>query len=124
MVHDLWDPNRGWKWGLFSDLLPEEIITNIASIEVHPSEDLEDQLICDGSRTGDFTIKSALSMIKPPMDVQVNQVWSRIWKLQAPQRIKFFLWLVAHERLMTNAHRVQRGLGLDPSCRYHSYPSR
>ncbi|KAK8986461.1 hypothetical protein V6N11_010017 [Hibiscus sabdariffa] len=34
--------------------------------------------------------------------------WKQIWGLKIPQRIRTFMWLVAHERLMTNAERVRR----------------
>ena len=27
-----------------------------------------------------------------------------------------FVWLVAHDRIMTNANRVKRGFARDPSC--------
>jgi len=71
-VRDLWDPNSGWKWEIFFDLIPKEVLKNIVSIEVHPDDDLEDQLIWDSSGTGDFSIKYAISMIKLTMVVQVN----------------------------------------------------
>ena len=40
-----------------------------------------------------------------------------IWRLKIPQRMRFFIWLVTHDCLMTNSHRVKRGLATDPNCR-------
>lgn len=70
---------------------------------------------------GGFTIKSAIKLIQNNTSTDSNHIWTGIWNLQAPQRLKFFLWLVVHERLMTNAHRVQRNLATDPSCRICSH---
>ena len=82
--------NRRWKWEILFDFLFEETLKTIASFEVQQSEQLEDQIIWDSLGHGDFSSKSTLSLIEPIVDIEENQVWSCIWKLQAPQRIKFF----------------------------------
>ena len=46
-----------------------------------------------------------------------DPVWKRIWKAPTPQKIRFFLWLVAQDRIMTNANRKSRNLTHDPSCK-------
>ncbi|MBA0809502.1 hypothetical protein Gohar_025151, partial [Gossypium harknessii] len=33
-----------------------------------------------------------------------------------PQRVRFFLWLALKQRLLTNAERARRGLGIDGVC--------
>ena len=38
-VSDCWDVNHGWKWELFSDLLPEEALKAIATCEVISRDD-------------------------------------------------------------------------------------
>ena len=116
-VQDAWDQNRGWKWELFSEFLSKDTFKTIAAVEVQQCDDSKDQIVWDSSRNRDFSIKSPILLIRPAGGIEKDQVWSCIWKLQAPQRIKFFLWLVAHERLMMNAHGVRRGLDSDPSCK-------
>lgn len=37
--------------------------------------------------------------------------WSMIWKLLVPERVRSFLWLVQHERLLTNLRKSRMGLG-------------
>jgi len=36
----------------------------------------------------------------------------------APQRIRFFLWLVGHDRIMKNSNRMRHNLTSDPSCKH------
>jgi len=31
-----------------------------------------------------------------------HDIWNRIWWLQVQERVKFFIWIVLRERLMTN----------------------
>ncbi|CAN1789669.1 Putative ribonuclease H protein At1g65750 [Linum perenne] len=48
-----------------------------------------------------------------------NGLFSKIWKWDGPYRIKLFLWLALHERLMTNVERVRRHLvdsSICPRC--------
>jgi len=41
---DFWNENNGWKWELFSDLLPEEAFKSIAACEVTKGDECEDEL--------------------------------------------------------------------------------
>ncbi|KAJ8423447.1 hypothetical protein Cgig2_008936 [Carnegiea gigantea] len=61
-VEDFWDPSRGWKWELFSVLLPNEVLKKIASFEVSPGTENEDLLVWDGSPNGKFTITHGVSI--------------------------------------------------------------
>ncbi|GKV38848.1 hypothetical protein SLEP1_g46711 [Rubroshorea leprosula] len=36
--------------------------------------------------------------------------WNKLWKLRAPPKSKTLLWLIAHERVLTNSAGVSRGL--------------
>ena len=39
-----------------------------------------------------------------------------MWKVRVPERVKFFLWLTFHGRLLTNAERYRRKLATSPLC--------
>jgi len=43
-VCDYWDENRGWKWELFSHLLPAPTLSSIASFELVNDAKYQDQL--------------------------------------------------------------------------------
>ncbi|CAN1147966.1 Putative ribonuclease H protein At1g65750, partial [Linum perenne] len=42
--------------------------------------------------------------------------WDKIWKWEGPFRVKSFLWLAIHGRLLTNSERVRRHLAASPAC--------
>ncbi|MBA0843192.1 hypothetical protein Goarm_000403, partial [Gossypium armourianum] len=49
--------------------------------------------------------------------------WKLSWKFKGPQRVRVFIWLSFKQRLLTNAERTKRGIGMGPACRIcgHEY---
>ncbi|CAL8099940.1 unnamed protein product, partial [Prunus armeniaca] len=39
-----------------------------------------------------------------------NWKWNFIWKLHVPPKVKTFLWVLCHKKLLTNAQRLMRKL--------------
>lgn len=39
--------------------------------------------------------------------LDMRAIWKLIWRWNGPQRIRSFLWIVDHNRLLTNEHRVR-----------------
>lgn len=48
--------------------------------------------------------------------------WGTVWKLQAPQRVKSFLWLVLRGSILTNAERYRRHMTEDAACSTRLHP--
>ncbi|XP_074318679.1 uncharacterized protein LOC141655501 [Silene latifolia] len=96
----------------------KEELQKIAAYTLSPEPYMEDTLHWNGTTHGQFSIKSALAIIRSHDDIPVNNftAWPLIWKLPVQQRIRFFIWLSAHDRVMTNYNRVRRGLSDDPIC--------
>jgi hypothetical protein len=44
-------------------------------------------------------------------------IWTMIWRLKGPERVRAFVWLVKHGRLLTNERKHRMGLGSD-RCDY------
>jgi hypothetical protein len=38
-------------------------------------------------------------------------MWKKIWKLQVPERVRSFIWLLKHGRLLTNYRKSKMGMG-------------
>ncbi|KAJ8442545.1 hypothetical protein Cgig2_026487 [Carnegiea gigantea] len=106
-----------WKWEPFAYLLLDNILKIISSFELMHGEEWEDHLVWDGASSSRFSIKFALTLIHEDILKVRDRVWQFIWKLKALQRLRFFLWLVAHDRLMTNTNRVSGGLADDSRCK-------
>ncbi|CAN1302662.1 Putative ribonuclease H protein At1g65750 [Linum perenne] len=45
-----------------------------------------------------------------------DNFWSRLWKWNGPNKIKHFLWLASHKRLLTNEERGRRHLTNQVNC--------
>lgn len=117
MVADYWDPHEGWKWSLINEYLPEEWPKRIASFEVTQNAKNDDQLVWDDHCNGGFTLRSAMKIIRGRDPEDTQPLWMLIWRSPLPQRMRFFLWLVGHDQLMTNHHRFTRGLANDSICK-------
>ncbi|KAI5395469.1 hypothetical protein KIW84_061876 [Lathyrus oleraceus] len=46
--------------------------------------------------------------------------WKIIWRLKVPEVIKTFVWLLKHDRLLTNQSKSQRGLGV-AACKLYGH---
>src|SRR4051812_24930634 len=42
---------------------------------------------------------------------QVGHIWKCIWKLQVPERVRCFIWILNHERFLTGYRRNLHGFG-------------
>ncbi|CAN1822388.1 Putative ribonuclease H protein At1g65750 [Linum perenne] len=76
----------------------------------------DDDWIWGCEKSGIFSIKSAYNLISSMEIGQDSEKWKSIWNWPGPNRIRFFLWLAAKERLLTNAARLRRGLTQDATC--------
>jgi len=116
LVCEYWAVGRGWKWELFSHLLPAATLQAIASFEIVNEDKYKDQLFWRGSSSGYFTLSSAIAICRNEDTLEPEQHWNRLWKTKAPQKMKVFAWLAFQDKLMTNLNRTRRGLTNDPFC--------
>ena len=63
LVCEFWDPGRGWRWAEFEPLLPPDIVQQIASYEL-TTDDVGDRAVWVADKSGKFTIKSAVSLLR------------------------------------------------------------
>ena len=59
------------------------------------------------TKNGDFTIRSYYHKIYGSSFVVFP--WKGIWKVKAPQRVSFFVWTVAWNRILTGDNLWLRG---------------
>ncbi|CAN1179882.1 Aldehyde oxidase 4 [Linum perenne] len=67
-------------------------------------------------RDGRFRIRSAYTLAAEDEVEPREGVWKTIWRWKGPQRIRQFIWLVAHQRLLTNGERRRRHLTEIGAC--------
>lgn len=117
-VREMWDVNLGWKWDVFAQFLSRDDLGRIAAHELVEDNECVDEVYWNGSPSGGFSLASALRVIRNDSEPRFEEVrgWRIMWKVEVPQRIKFFLWLASQDRLMTNSNRFLRNLTDDPRC--------
>ncbi|CAN1122461.1 Putative ribonuclease H protein At1g65750 [Linum perenne] len=76
----------------------------------------EDELIWGPDPKGKFSIKTAYEILDTYSDVSTGSIWRSIWKWEGPNRVRHFLWLIAHEKVLTNSERCRRHLTDDSRC--------
>ncbi|CAN1795223.1 Putative ribonuclease H protein At1g65750 [Linum perenne] len=117
VVADFVSQSGEWDVARLRACLPENFVRQVVGLPV-PSEDLgEDSPIWGLEMNGKFSVKSCYSMIVELQNVD-NQpnIWKKVWNWPGPNRIKHFLWLVSHKRILTNAERFQRHMGNSGLC--------
>ncbi|KAK7243325.1 hypothetical protein RIF29_38118 [Crotalaria pallida] len=69
-----------------------------------------DGITWQGDVSGVYSAKSGYGWLinRENADLQDDSSWLWIWKLKLPFKLNYFLWLVCHSALPTNALRVQR----------------
>ncbi|CAN1787197.1 Putative ribonuclease H protein At1g65750 [Linum perenne] len=88
-----------------------------------PKTDRENDIWVWGAETnGKFTIRSAYNLLSDLENEPDVDVWASIWKWRGPHRVKHFLWLASHGRLLTNNERHRRHLAQDASCAFCNHP--
>ncbi|CAN1269114.1 Putative ribonuclease H protein At1g65750, partial [Linum perenne] len=45
-----------------------------------------------------------------------QNIWKTVWRWAGPSRVKHFIWLVAHDRILTNAERRRRHMATTDDC--------
>ncbi|XP_061350094.1 uncharacterized protein LOC133295304 [Gastrolobium bilobum] len=115
-VVDYVDELGQWKWNSLRQLLPDSVLHRFMNFLPPSSQDGQDHLIWNGTTDGKFTVKSAYAILAIK-DTTIQQFpWESVWRWQGPERIRFFLWLMAGEKLMTNVCRLRRHMALSDLC--------
>ena len=65
---------------------------------------------------GQFTVKSTYSATLHFQNSLTNGIWKRIWKMEIPQKVKIFLRLIYHGKILTSWGMMRRGFMTNPHC--------
>ena len=116
LVEEMWIVGQGWHWDKFANLLPSSALMHIAGRKLIEDPNVADLRYWRGSKNGGFSIKYALTLMREDGGATPDPKWNFIWSTPVQQRIRTFMWLVLHNRLLCNANRVKRKLSEDPRC--------
>lgn len=108
-VYEFVDPNGDWN-GDILNLIPSQL-ADIIKLTPSPSvEDGCDTVAWAHSQDGMFSIKSAYNSLLPLLDGGNEALWKKIWKWDGLPKIRTFLWLLSHNRLVTKSLLADRNI--------------
>lgn len=110
-----------WDFNCLRECLPLHIIQLILSVHASFNGSGADRCIWQFMPNGSFSVKSAYSSFLPT-EALVKWDWQFIWGLLLPPKVKTFLWIVCHQKLLPNVQRQKRGLTQVPTCPSCDYP--
>ncbi|XP_021810643.1 uncharacterized protein LOC110753955 [Prunus avium] len=98
-----------WDFNYLVECLLMNIVNLILSTHAGYNGSGEDKCIRQSTSNGQFSVKTAYSTFYLD-EGNANWKWDFIWKLHVLPKVKTFLWVLCHKKLLTNAQRLKRKL--------------
>ncbi|KAK9017640.1 hypothetical protein V6N11_080116 [Hibiscus sabdariffa] len=105
LLNSMVAPNWDWLWHRFEHLLPLSALLRIAAIKAPVHSALTNSLGGMPNSDRSFTVRTAYRLHMGFVDDSVDPYWKVIVQFPGSQRVKSFLWLLAHGRILTNVER-------------------
>lgn len=116
--------NGEWNTSSISFNLPINIINLIKCTFIPTNTTKEDKMIWGLAQNDIFTTKSAYTFLSNETDSLKSgdgENFRWIWNLRVPNKIKTFIWLLSHDRLLTWAFLNRIGVNCNPACYFCSF---
>jgi len=84
--------------------LPQSVADTINNFHTNFNAAVDDAFIWRHNKNGLYSTKSGYSWLLSSMEttnIIPHHSWSWIWKLQVPEKYKFFIWLACHDAVPT-----------------------
>ena len=117
---------RRWKIEVLNQLFSEYVTKKIMYIPIS-YQDSPDKLIWTASTSGIYSVKSAYQLLKDHYAEKSNcgeasngelmkDLWSRVWRLRIPPKVKNFVWRACLNILPTKSNLKKRKITSDDFC--------
>uniref|UniRef100_A0A803N9U7 Reverse transcriptase zinc-binding domain-containing protein n=1 Tax=Chenopodium quinoa TaxID=63459 RepID=A0A803N9U7_CHEQI len=90
--------------------------------EIVQDPNMGDVCYWKGAKSGGFSVKPAMQLIKDDDMVTKDPEWNLAWKTPVQQRIRAFLWQIFHDKVLCNANKKLRHLINDPRTEIKKIP--
>ncbi|CAN0862436.1 Putative ribonuclease H protein At1g65750 [Linum grandiflorum] len=112
--------NGEWNSDLILSCLPYPVTLQVFGMTPPVAPLGIDSMVWGLENSEKFTIRSAYLLIKELEDEPEASRWKSVWRWQGPNKIRHFLWLASHNRLLTNEERGRRHLTNQVICSFCS----
>lgn len=86
----------------------------LANLVVAGDDARDDKLLWGPDANEVFSVRGAYNKICATNTQKNYLEWKKVWSLKVQQRIKLFVWLLAHRKLLTNQTRHKRHITDNP----------
>ncbi|CAN1191383.1 Putative ribonuclease H protein At1g65750 [Linum perenne] len=115
VVADLCSPSGDWDIATLKRMLPQDALEAVIGMTPPCSDAGADLPIWGLEANGQYSVSSGYT-VACEIDDDSDNRWAEIWRWEGPQRVRHFLWLAAHNKLLTNAERHRRHLTTSDEC--------
>lgn len=105
-----------WNFAVLNQMLPPNCLQLLMSIMAPASDSGQDSIAWLHNSSGIFSVWIAYNCYKLKSTNNQRKIFAKIWKLEAPQRIRMFMWLVINNSLLTNHARMRKGMAHSNLC--------
>jgi ribonuclease HI len=109
-LFELIDDEGNWNWNLLHNWLPDDILKKIAAVAPPSIDHGPDERVLAGCSSENFSVAGMYTALSDYHGDDENTSWRRIWKLHVPERVRTFIWLMKHQRLLTNSLKSKMGV--------------
>lgn len=115
-INDLYYDNK-WHLEKVYTTLPNDLQMAITNTQLFLNLQVQDSIIWGGCTDGTYSAKEGYKWLTKHRGVgDLPGTWSWIWKLEAPKKIKFLLWLECHGSSLTMQVLHHRHVAPSNSC--------
>jgi ribonuclease HI len=109
-VCDLVDEAGRWDWNLFESWMPTTFQQKIAAVLPPDRDNGKDERVGVGGNKRNFSVACMYNNLCGFNKDDAHNLWCQIWKLKVPERVRTFIWMVMHNKLLTNSLKSKMGL--------------
>lgn len=100
---------------MFPEFLQPSILMKLASITICAAEHTKDQVGWLKFNNNKFTVTSVISYLQEQAGKKMEWMVKNL-AFEGPKNNKVFIWVLAHDKILTNMARWRRGLVTSPTC--------
>lgn len=114
-VDEFSDEFHSWNLEALKEVLPTDLVSKIISISIDTDDAREDSIYWKFESDGMFTTKYPYELHLQP-NLTTPALWSKVWALFCPNKLKGFIWRVLQGSLTTASFLHLRHIASHPPC--------
>lgn len=91
--------NGLWKSDYLKNLVDNNLCLLVNSKIAPDLHNNSDKIVWNLQSNGEFSVKSGYGCKN--QEYPIDPIFMRVWNVDVPERVKVFIWLIAHNRVLT-----------------------